>query len=155
MHPHTHLNSLSCALYSPRAWIKPLCGHVWSSGSNIEAMSSLKDIQARMSVVVAFEFVPLSHKSPARPHLPWRRTRDRGVLLSPVKLFPWTNHGICASVALICISPCVFIMHVRGGLQIFTAKYMDFFFKADQLEHISSRIFLSPDIQKFFFSFLL
>lgn len=37
-------------------------------------------------------------------------------------------------------------MHVRGGLQIFTAKYTDFL-KVDQFEHISSRI-LCPQTSK-------
>lgn len=75
---HTRLNTLSCALLlsSVRAT------HVCSSGSTVEA-AKLSERHPGMKgtwillgskgfVVLASEFVPLSHQSPAHPHLPSR-----------------------------------------------------------------------------------
>lgn len=68
-HTHTLKYFAVCALFS---MLRERAAHVCSSGSEVEAGNLSRGHPGRndRNVIAASEFVPLSHPSPAHPHLP-------------------------------------------------------------------------------------
>lgn len=92
---HTLKYFAVCALFSV---LRECVAHVCSLGSEVEAANLSRGHPGRNDrrkafVIAASEFVPLSHPSPAHPHLPSTGSQELGVHFSHVppsaRLFPW------------------------------------------------------------------